>query len=123
MLAHTSRNSSGFTLIEAIVAAALVATSLVLVAQLVAIGVRQSAVSTHALSALLAAQGQLEKLTTGGLAAGTGSESADFLLRWTIAPIDAVDPALRSIEVCAYRSHEIGARPDACVVTVRTEIP
>ena len=122
MLPNSVREECGFTLVEALVAATLVAVAIVAVAHLAAIGVRQSAVSARTLTALAAAQGKLEQLAAGAIAIGSGNEAGEFLLRWTIAPIASVDPSIVSLQVCAYES-TTQSRPEACVATLRANRP
>lgn len=117
------RETSGFTLVEAVVAATLVATALVAVAHLAAIGIRQSAVNARALGALHAAQGKLEQLIAGPAIIGSGDESADFVLRWTIAAMDPADLALVTMRVCAFAGNQTNLLPEVCVATVRAIRP
>lgn len=112
------RQQSGFTLIEALVASALMATALVTVAHLASIGIRQSTNSMRALTALAAAQGKLEQLLAGTLTAGSGDQTGEVLLQWTVAP-SVVGSALLSVRVCAYASLRADGPADACVATFR----
>src|SRR5687767_10862498 len=59
---RSPRANHGFTLVETVVAAALVATAVVVLAHLVALGAEQSAGNRHALAAMIAAQSKLEEL-------------------------------------------------------------
>ena len=124
MFPNSFREETGFTLVEALIAATLVATALVAIAHLAAIGTRQSATSSRALVALLAAQGKLEHLAGDATAVGSGEEARESLvLRWNVTPITSVDPSMVTVEVCAYgwtRTHE---RPEACVATLRASLP
>lgn len=81
MLPRSCLPARGFTLVETIVAAALVATAIVALAHLVALGAEQSASNRHALGALVAAERRLEALRA---------------LPWTYAPdgTPLSDPAL-----------------------------
>jgi hypothetical protein len=114
---------SGFTLVEALVAASLVAVSMAALAHLAAVGLRQSVVTAHALTALVSAQSKLEQLTANALVIGGGDEIADLVLRWTIEPIEPADPTILRIAVCAYGWRERDSRPEACVATIRTTTP
>lgn len=123
MLRSPSRQQSGFTLVEALVAATLAATALVAIAHLAAVGVRQSTNSARALTALAAAQGKLEQLAAGTLVDGTGEHAGDVLVRWTIAPAAAADDSILSLHVCAYAAGSATNRPDACVATLGARRP
>ena len=59
---QSPRANYGFTLVETVVAAALVATAVVVLAHLVALGAEQGAGNRHALAAMIAAQSKLEEL-------------------------------------------------------------
>jgi Tfp pilus assembly protein PilV len=122
MLPNSVCKECGFTLVEALVAATLVAIAIVAVAHLAAIGIRQSAVSARALIALAASQGKLEQLAAGAIGIGSGSEGGEFLLRWTIAPIASADVGVVSLEVCAYEATR-NDRAEACVATLRATRP
>jgi|SRR5918994_4888775 hypothetical protein len=113
----------GFTLVEAMIAATLMATAIVAVAHLTAIGVRQSAASGRTLAAALSAQGKLEQLTAGALPIGAGDEAGEFRLQWTIAPIEPADATLVAVRVCAYGSPALTVPPQACVATIRRRLP
>jgi type II secretory pathway pseudopilin PulG len=123
MLPKFPPTESGFTLVEALVAATLVATALVTLAHLAATGVRQSGTNARALIALAAAQGKLEQLAAGTLVNGTGEDTGDLLVRWTIAPVAAADSSISSVHVCAYSAGRATDRPDACVATLRARRP
>ena len=113
----------GFTLIEAVVAATLIAIALVVVAHLAAVGVRQTANSRRELAALMAAQGKLEKLRAGSAPIGSGEDSADLVLRWSVAALDVADPRTVVLHVCAYAPGHVHLRPDACVSTISGSRP
>ena len=124
MFPDSFREETGFTLVEALVAATLAATAIVAIAHLAAIGIRQSATGRRALIALLAAQGQLEHLARDVTVVGSGEETRESLvLRWNVTPIASVDPGLVILEVCAYGSTRTNERPEACVTTLRAQLP
>jgi prepilin-type N-terminal cleavage/methylation domain-containing protein len=113
----------GFTLIEAVVAATLIAIGLVVLAHLAAIGVRQTANSRRELAALIAAQGKLEELRAASAPIGSGEDSADLVLRWSVAALDVADPNTVVLRVCAFAPGHVNLRPDACVATVSGRRP
>jgi Tfp pilus assembly protein PilV len=124
MVPNSFREETGFTLVEALVAATIVATAIVAIAHLAAIGIRQSATSSRALIALLAAQGKLEHLAGDATPVGSGEEAHDSLvLRWNVTPITSVDPRMVTVEVCAYGWTRSNERPEACVTTLRAPQP
>lgn len=142
-MAFPLRAGHGFTLVEALVAATLVATAVVVLAHLAAIGTRQSAQNRRTLTALVAAQGKLEQLRAvvwsytdggGGLTpspprslvqdyAGFVDEAGDMVLRWLVAAVEPSDPNTMILQVCAYTSHHADRPPEACVSTIRTRRP
>jgi hypothetical protein len=133
----------GFTLIEAVVAATLIATALVALAHLVAVGTRQAARNRHDLAALVAAQGKLEQLRAviwrftdprDGLtpspprslledAAGFVDAAGTYVLRWAMLPIDVADANTLVLQACAYVARAPDQPPAACVATIRTREP
>jgi prepilin-type N-terminal cleavage/methylation domain-containing protein len=113
----------GFTLIEALVAATLIAIALVAVAHLAALGVRQTANSRRELAALMAAQGKLEELRAVSAPIGSGEDSAELVLRWSVAAVDVADANTVVLRVCAYAPGHVNLRPDACVSTISGRRP
>lgn len=122
MFPHLLRKESAFTLVETLIAATIVATAIVAIAHLAAIGIRQSAASGRTLAALLAAQGKLEQIAGGPIAVGAGEETGEWFLRWSVTPVAAVDPTVVSLNVCASESAHAG-QPPICVATLRATRP
>ena len=123
MFPRAFRRETGFTLVEALIAATIMATALVSLAYLAALGIRQSTASARALTALAAAQGKLEQLLAGTITVGSGEHTGDSLLQWTIAPVPTVGSALFSVQVCAYSTPQAAEPADACVATLRGNRP
>jgi Tfp pilus assembly protein PilV len=133
----------GFTLVEALVAATLVATAAVALAHLVALGATQSASNRYSLEALVSAQTKLEQLrsATFSHAAASADLNAspagalhtstpgfndvvdDITRRWTIRRLDAGDPNTLVLDVCAFRATDRRRPKEACVSTIRTRRP
>lgn len=146
-------HTAGFTLVETIVAAALVASAVVVLAQLVALGAEQSASNRHALRAMIAAQSKLEELRAlawtfapdgtplsdaglspsppGSLFESTTGyteylDDAGLLRRWGIQPLVPADSDTLILQVCVYRAASAASahrQPEACVSAVRTRKP
>lgn len=141
MVLEIRRSSAGFTLVEALVAAILVATAAVVLAQLVALGATQSAHNRGALEALVVAQSKLEQLraatwstsvvsadlTPGGSLVSDAPGYADrppmFVRRWTVRLRDPADATVVVLTVCVFLATQIDAAPEACVSTIRTRRP
>jgi type II secretory pathway pseudopilin PulG len=139
------RSSRGFTLVEAVVAAALMATAIVFLAQLASLGARQSDSNRRTWTATVAAQSKLEELRAvpwtnaiqgRGLqlspaqslvedVAGYVEALADvgFTLRWAVSRFDGADPNTLILQVCVFRRAHRDQPPEACVMTVRTRRP
>lgn len=137
------RTAGGFTLVEALVAAALVATGAVVLAQLVAVGAEQTTTTRDALEALVAAQSKLEELraTTWSYSvpgsdialspAGALSNDAPgfvdrtdrYVRRWAVTRRDPADSDVVVMHVCVFAAAVSGGRPEACVSTIRTRRP
>jgi type II secretory pathway pseudopilin PulG len=136
-------SSAGFTLVEALVATALIATAAVALAQLLALGVRQSAVNRNALAALVAAHSKLEVLRSltwsytvaatelvvspaGSLFNDTPGHvdyPAPFVRRWAVTRREPADADVVVIDVCVFAFRQRGEAPEACVSTIRTRRP
>jgi prepilin-type N-terminal cleavage/methylation domain-containing protein len=143
MTLNRYRSSAGFTLVEALVAIALIATAAAALAQLVALGTRQSANNRDALMALVAAQSKLEALRSmtwsytvastnltpspvGSLFNDTPGHvdyPAPFARRWAVTRRDPADTDVVVIDVCVFAPGRRGAAPEACVSTIRTRRP
>jgi prepilin-type N-terminal cleavage/methylation domain-containing protein len=131
----------GFTLIEVVVAAAILSIAAAALAQLVTVAAAQSARNRHVLRATIAAQSKLQQLravrwTTvvdGLTASPPGSLLEDtagfvdhpdqFVRRWSISRRDPLDADTFILQVCV--SHVAGRLVvlDACVGTVRARRP
>jgi type II secretory pathway pseudopilin PulG len=138
-----SRSSKGFTLVEAVVAATLVATAAVVLAQLVALGATQSASHRDTSAALVAAQSKLEELRSvtwnytipgsdvalspaGALFTDTPGyvdHAPLFVRRWAVTRFDPADESVIVIDVCVFAIARRAAAPEACVSTIRTRRP
>ena len=113
----------GFTLVETLVAATVMAVAIAALAHLAAIGVRQNASAVRALVALMAAQGKLEQLIAAVPVSGSGTETDDFRVAWTVAPLDPADPTIVRLQVCAFPPADGSPVAEACVATVRRSAP
>lgn len=142
MLPQNIRTASGFTLVETLVATALVIVAAAGLAQLVALGNRQAARTRDAFEALAAAQARLEALraapwshadpATGTALAPGGSLSTDtpgyveraarLLVRWEIQRVDPLDGNVLGLRVCAS-DPAAPSTPEACVFSIRTRRP
>jgi prepilin-type N-terminal cleavage/methylation domain-containing protein len=142
MLPRDIRTACGFTLVETLVATALVVVAAAGLAQLVAVGNRQSARTRDAFEALAAAQARLEALraipwshadpATGAALAPGGSLSTDtpgyveraarLLVRWEIQRVDPLDGNVLALRVCAFDPAAPSA-PEACVLSIRGRRP
>jgi hypothetical protein len=143
-MTHCSlRSVRGFTLVEALVAAALLALAVVALAHVAALGTRQAVRNRHLLAAIAAAQGKLERLRAvtwsytdpdGGLTpspprslfedvAGLVENVGGFVVRWAIVPLETADENTVVLQVCAFASRHVPQRPEACVSTIRTRRP
>jgi type II secretory pathway pseudopilin PulG len=143
MTPNSHRSSAGFTLVEALVATALIATAAVTLAHLLALGVRQSATHRTALEALVAARSKLEALrsltwsysvaATDLAVSPAGSLFNDtpghvdypgpFVRRWAVTRRDPADADVVVIDVCVFAAARRGAAPEACVSSIRTRRP
>lgn len=85
---------SGFSLLEALIAAVILATALLSIAQSIAFAVRTTSAAGRMTDAALLAAQKVEELRAGSwgeLQAGTDSPAAGFTRTWTVTPIGA-DP-------------------------------
>ena len=131
----------GFTLIEVVVAAAILASAAAALAQLVTVASAQSARNRHALSATIAAQSKLQQLravrwttVVDGLTAsppralledtaGFVDYPDQYVRRWSISRRDPLDTDTFILQVCVSRVAGPLVVPDACVGTVRARRP
>jgi type II secretory pathway pseudopilin PulG len=143
MSRHALAHACGFTLVEALVATAVLACTAVALAHLVAVGRRQTTHARDSLHAVTVAQSKLEELRAATWSATVpGSDlpisTADALIidtpgffdragpyvrRWTVTRRDPGDPEVVVINVCAFPAQDVTARPEACVATLRARRP
>jgi len=148
---HSARSCAGFSLVETLIAAVLVAATIVSLAHLVAIAAEQVVVGRRVVSANTIAQSKLEHLRhlpwtyavdgtrvssaeltlspSGALtqdAVGYVDEVDDFVRRWAIARLEAGDDDTLVFQVCVFARAGrtlASSRPVACVATIRTRQP
>ena len=87
-------DTRGFSLLEALVATAILTAALVSLAQLIAFAVRATAAAGRMTDAALFAAQKVEQLRAGSwgeLQSGTDSPAAGFARTWTVTPLGA-DP-------------------------------
>lgn len=135
----------GFTLVETLVAAALIATAIVVFAHLVSLGARQSDSNRRASAAIVAAQSKLEELravTWTSTIQGNGLQPSPpgslvqdipgyveyldepgFVRRWALSLFESADPDTLILQVCVFPRRSAEQQPEACVMTVRTRRP
>lgn len=143
MTLKTVCDSSGFTLVEVLVATTLVATSAVALAYLVALGAKQTVATRDALQAVVTAQSKLEELRAltwsygvpgpgvplspaGTLVTDTPgfvNRTPLFVTRWAVMPRDPADADVVVMHVCVFDAAASSGGPEACVSTVRTRRP
>jgi type II secretory pathway pseudopilin PulG len=143
MTLNHHRLSAGFTLVEALVATALVASGAAALAHLVALGATQSARNRATLEALVVAQTKLEMLRSiswsyavAGAELGVspaGSLWHDtpgyvdypdaFVRRWAITRRDPADADVVAIDVCVFAPYQRAGAPEACVSAIRARRP
>jgi Tfp pilus assembly protein PilV len=88
------RDTGGFSLLEALIAAAILASALLALAQLLAFAVKTTAAAGRMTAAALLAAQKVEELRAGSwgeLQPGTDSPAAGFTRTWTVTPL-AADP-------------------------------
>ena len=96
-----SAATRGFTLIEVVVATAIVATIAAGVSHVALLAAEQSALHRRQLKALVLAQSKLEELRALPALPGNGSDVVDGTTRqWTVSPLDASPPAALVLRVC-----------------------
>ena len=87
-------DTRGFSLLEALIATAILASALLSLAQLIAFAVRTTAAAGRTTDAALLAAQKVEELRAGSwaeLQPGTDSPAAGFMRTWTVTPM-AADP-------------------------------
>ena len=87
-------DSRGFSLLEALIAAAILASALLALAQTIALATRATAAAGRMTDAALLAAQKIEQLRAGSwseLQPGTDSPAAGFSRTWAITPL-AADP-------------------------------
>jgi Tfp pilus assembly protein PilV len=88
------RDTRGFSLLDALVAAAILASALLSLAQLIAFAVKTTAAAGRTTDAALLASQKVEQLRAGSwgeLQSGTDSPAAGFTRTWMVTPL-AADP-------------------------------
>ena len=144
---QSAPSARGFTLLETLIATAILVTAVAGLAQLVASSAGLTRGPAASAVALVAAQQKLEALRAleygfddAGMPAGdarlspaqyvdwldaSGVEAeeaeAAFVRRWHVTTIEAAEPSLVGIEVCVFDIRE--RVPDACLATLRTRQP
>jgi Tfp pilus assembly protein PilV len=91
---RTLHDSRGFSLLDALIAAAILASALLSLAQLIAFAIKTTAAAGRMTDAALLASQKVEELRAaswGELQSGTDSPAADFTRAWTVMPL-AADP-------------------------------
>jgi prepilin-type N-terminal cleavage/methylation domain-containing protein len=142
MSEHFTHTSRGFTLVETLVAAALIAGGVAALAHLIAVGVRQTTRGHDALFATVAAQSRLNALRAivwtqldDGLTPSPAQSllentdgfvdypDAGYVRRWSISRPDPLDADLMVLQVCVFLHGAPDGRPEACASSVRARRP
>jgi len=103
------RDPRGFSLLDVLIAAAILASALLSLAQLIAFAVKTTAAAGRMTDAALLASQKVEELRADSwseLQSGTDSPAAGFIRTWTVTPL-AADPdyvALLEVRVRAAGS-------------------
>ena len=95
-------DTRGFSLLEALIAAAILATALLSLAQLIAFAIRTTAAAGRMTDAALLAAQKVEELRAGSwaeLQPGTDSPVAGFTRTWTVTPMGADPDYVMVLEV------------------------
>jgi Tfp pilus assembly protein PilV len=95
-------DTRGFSLLEALIAAAILASALLSLAQLIAFAVRTTAAAGRMTDAALLAAQKVEELRAGSwaeLQPGTDTPAAGFTRTWTVTPMGADPDHLVLLEV------------------------
>jgi Tfp pilus assembly protein PilV len=88
------RDPRGFSLLDALIASAILASALLSLAQLIAVAVKTTAAAGRMTDAALLASQKVEELRAGSwseLQSGADSPAAGFARSWTVTPL-AADP-------------------------------
>src|ERR1044071_3131456 len=88
------RDAHGFSLLEALIAAAILASALLALAQLIAFATRETALAGRMTDAALLAAQKIEELRAGSwseLQPGSDSPTPGFARTWSVTPL-AIDP-------------------------------
>ena len=96
------RDTRGFALLDALVAAAILASALLSLAQLTAFAVKTTAAAGRMTDAALLASQKVEELRAGSwgeLQSGTDSPRGGFTRAWTITPLGADPDYVAVLEV------------------------
>jgi Tfp pilus assembly protein PilV len=91
---RTLRDTRGFSLLDALLAAAILASALLSLAQLIAFAIKTTAAAGRMTDAALLASQKVEELRAASwdeLQSGTDSPAAGFTRAWTVIPL-AGDP-------------------------------
>ncbi len=93
--------TSGFTLMEVVVATAVMVTVIASVAHVVLLAAARSVTSRGDLQALILSQGKLDELRASPGVPTSGDDLVEGKARrWLVAPVDSNLPAAVSIRVC-----------------------
>jgi Tfp pilus assembly protein PilV len=87
-------DTRGFSLLDALIAAAILASALLALAQVIAFAIKMTAAAGRMTTATLLASQKVEELRAGSwaeLQSGTDSPAAGFTRTWTVTPL-AADP-------------------------------
>jgi len=96
------RDPRGFSLLDALLAAAILASALVSLAQLIAFAIKTTAAAGRMTDAALLASQKVEELRAaswGELQPGTDSPAAGFTRTWTVMPLPADPDYVALLEV------------------------
>ena len=96
------RDTRGFSLLDALIAAAILASALLSLAQLTAFAVKTTAAAGRMTDAALLASQKVEELRAsawGELQSGTDSPLAGFTRAWTVTPLGADPDYVAVLEV------------------------
>jgi Tfp pilus assembly protein PilV len=110
-------STRGFTLVEAVVATAVMVAIVATVAHVVLMAAAQSTAARQDLQAVVMAQSKLEELRAWpGVPASGDDAIGGVARRWVVTSVDASSPAVVLLRVCVDAS-------SACVATLRVIRP